>query len=79
MQGAWSEEELTTLREAFHPSSDWRESVRAVSVYFPERGVRDITQQLRSLGLIAANKKSTNVSYSKICCVLPLSLSSSLL
>ena len=60
MQGAWSEEELTTLREAFESGGeDWRESVRAVSVYFPERGIRDITQQLRTMGLITQKKKST--------------------
>ena len=55
----WSEEELTTLREAFQSGDDWREAVREVSVYFPERGIRDITQQLRTLGLIASKSKST--------------------
>ena len=80
MQGAWSEEELTTLREAFHPGDDWRESVREVSIYFPERGVRDITHQLRAMGLITANKKSTKISCSNmawqdVLCVYYLSLS----
>ena len=33
--------------------------MREVSVYFPERGIRDVTQQLRTLGLIASKSKST--------------------
>ena len=57
-QGEWSEEELTTLREAFQSQDDWREAVREVSVYFPERGIRDLTQQLRTLGLIPSKNKS---------------------
>ena len=52
--------------------------MREVSVYFPERGIRDITQQLRTIGLITAKKKSTKVSCSNMArclvCVLPLSL-----
>ena len=40
--------------------------MREVSVYFPERGIRDITQQLRTIGLITAKKKSTKVSCSNM-------------
>lgn len=58
----WSEEELTTLREAFQSGDDWREAVREVSVYFPERGIRDVTQQLRTLGLIASSKSKSTVA-----------------
>ena len=59
LKGEWSEEELKTLKEAFEPQDDWKEAVREVSVYFPERGVRDITQQLREMGLLARRQTST--------------------
>ena len=57
LKGEWSEEELTTLKEAFEPQDDWKEAVREVSVYFPERGVRNITQQLSEMDSSLGDKQ----------------------
>ncbi len=47
----WSEEELARLRDVYSCESG---DVKGVREFFPGRGVRDITTQLQTLGLLQA-------------------------
>lgn len=63
LQVEWSSEELERLKEVFGEVEsevvegegvrDVKEILRAVAARFPRRGVREVTQQLREVGLIA--------------------------
>ncbi|KAL5509288.1 hypothetical protein EMCRGX_G004628 [Ephydatia muelleri] len=54
--GEWSEEELARLKEAFEPHEDPKEAIRIVAAQFPDRGIRDVAQQLKSMNLIPDKK-----------------------
>lgn len=53
----WSEEELARLHEAFE-GSEGGGSVQGVMEFFPGRGIRDVTAQLKMLGLLKDTKQS---------------------
>lgn len=53
----WSEEELARLHDAFD-SSEGGGDVKGVLEFFPGRGIRDVTAQLKMLGLLKETKNS---------------------
>lgn len=56
LQGDWTEDEISLLQESYQPQDDYKEAVREVVSLFPERGIQEVTRQLRAMGLIPERK-----------------------